>query len=159
MFMPRALAKAIDQVARQTVGKDWNIYANLLEHWQEIVGPDYARVTTPVKITFPHQPNEARRGDGTLCIRLPKGLAMEFSFKTDLIRQRINTYFGYSAVGRIVFEPVYGTTPETRSAQAEADPASLAQLRSTTETLENENLRTALESFGEALLKSKSPKA
>lgn len=152
--MPRALAKAIDQVARQAVGKDWNIYANLLEHWQEIVGPDYARVTTPVKITFPHQPNEARRSDGTLCIRLPKGLAMEFSFKTDLIRQRINAYFGYSAVGRIVFESVYGAVPETPATPTKADPESLAQLQASTQSVEDENLRAALNSFGEAILKS-----
>ena len=113
MFMPRMLSKIVDQVARQTVGKDWNLYAALLEHWPEIVGVEYARVTTPVKMTFPHQPQEARQRNGTLCVQLPKGLSMEFTFKTEQIRQRINAYFGYDAVGKISLQPVYGAEPAT----------------------------------------------
>src|ERR1700761_8162192 len=92
MFMPRALANAVNQIARQTIGKDWSLYAALLDHWQEIVGMEYAKVTTPVKITFPHQPGASRRSGGTLTAKLPKGLAMEFTFKTEQIKQRINSY-------------------------------------------------------------------
>src|ERR1700722_6844237 len=61
MFMPSALSKAVERIARRAVGKDWNLYAALLEHLQEIVGAEYARVAAPVKITFPHQPNAPRR--------------------------------------------------------------------------------------------------
>ena len=106
MFIPRALSKIVDKVARQSVGKDWNLYAALLDHWPEIVGTAYARVTTPVKISFPYQPNEARQRGGNLCVRLPKGLAMEFTYKTEQIRQRINGYFGYDAVGKITFQVI-----------------------------------------------------
>src|ERR1700733_1341367 len=108
MFMPRTVAIAVDQIARQTLGKDWNIYAALLSHWGEIVGHEYARVTTPVKITFPlHRASSGRRENGTLCIRLPQGLAMEFSFKTTQIKQRITDYFGYEAIEKILFETQY----------------------------------------------------
>lgn len=150
--MPRALANTIDQIARRTTGKDWKLYAGLLEHWQEIVGPDYARVTTPVKLTFPHQPNEAHRRSGNLCIRLPKGLAMEFSFQTETIRQRINGYFGHDAIERITFDPVY-EAPAPSRIKKEADPLALAQIRETSGTVEDEALRQALKSFGEAIVK------
>lgn len=154
MFMPRALANIVDQVARRAAGKDWNFYAALLEHWPEIVGSDYARATTPVKLTFPHQPNEPRRCNGNLCIRLPKGLAMEFSFKTDVIRQRINTYFGYAAVARITFDPVY-EIPEPVAERVKPNAETLAYMRNAARVVENENLRNALESFGEAIATKK----
>jgi hypothetical protein len=154
MFMPRAIATMVDKVARQSVGKDWGLYAALLDHWQEIVGMDYARVTTPVKITFPHQPTEARRHGGTLSVRLPKGLAMEFSFKAAQIQQRINTYFGYDAIARIQFEPVYGTPKPEAQPPREPDAAILADIKSSVKSIDNDDLRAALQAFGEAVLTS-----
>lgn len=154
MFMPRQLSHSVEQIARQSVGKDWGLYAALLDHWQEIVGNDYARVTTPVKIIFPHQPNEARRRNGTMTIRLPKGLAMEFTYKTEQIRQRINNYFGYDAIGRVVFDPVFGLPVRTKTAVV-ADPVAVSEIQKTVKTIDDNELRDALQSFGEAVLTSK----
>lgn len=145
----------IDKVARQAVGKDWSFYAALLTHWQEIVGADYASITTPSKITFPHQPTQQRRSGGTLFIRLPKGLSMEFSFKTDQIKQRINSYFGYDAIGKISFEPVYGANLDKKPQIAELDSETVAAIQEETKTIESSELQAALQSFGEAMLKTK----
>jgi hypothetical protein len=153
MFMPRAISQSVDRVARAAAGKDWNLYAALLDHWTEIVGADYARVTTPVKLTFPHQPNEAKRSNGTLCIRLPKGLAMEFSFKSDVIIQRVNRYFGHAAISRISYEPVYETIQPPRSAR-EPDPQTLEKITTVTASIDDPDLRNALESFGIAVVKA-----
>ena len=152
--MPRIIAKSIDQIARQTIGKDWSLYAALLEHWQEIVGKDYAAVTTPVKISFPHQPGEARRKDGTLYVRLPKGLTMEFTYKNEQIKQRINSYFGYNAIQKIAFEPVFDALPIVKTAEVKADPEALAAIKEDTKVIDNDELRSALEAFGEAVLKT-----
>lgn len=152
--MPRIIASAINAIARQTIGKDWLLYAALLDHWQEIVGQEYAEVTIPVKISFPHQPLEARRQNGTLTIRLPKGLAMEFSFKGELIKQRINGYFGYDAIARIAFDPVPSiTSPKPPSFALSSDSQRL-----TTEALKEMptgELRDALQSFGQTLFSAK----
>ena len=150
--MPRALAPLVDHVARQSLGKDWGLYAALLSHWTEIVGTDYARVATPVKMTFPHQPQNARREGGTLTIRLPKGLALEFSFKAEQIRQRINHYFGYSAFARVVGEPVYGAVPKPPPPPLrELAPEALAQIKTRVQAVGSDDLSAALESLGTAL--------
>jgi hypothetical protein len=155
--MPRNIASMIGQVARRAVGKDWDIYAALLERWTEIVGPEYAQATTPVKISFPHQPLEPKRRNGTLTVRLPRGLAMEFSFKADLMKQRINTYFGYDAIGKIAFDASYQTPPASKGKSA-ADPKALAKVKEDASAIDNNDLREALESYGEAVLKSSSKK-
>src|SRR5580692_535543 len=98
MFLPRSLSSSVDKIARQTIGKDWSLYAALLDRWPEIAGAEYARLTTPVKIVFPPRQQEAQRKGGTLVIRLPKGLAMEFTYKTGIICERITNFFGYEAI-------------------------------------------------------------
>jgi hypothetical protein len=149
-YKPRTIADAVDKVARQSAGKDWGLYANLLGHWAEIVGEEYAKVTTPVKIAFPHQPQEKRRKDGVLTVRLPKGLAMEFSFKADLIRQRVNSYMGYEAFARIALDPAAITPPATKK-ERKTDPAALEGVKTQAAAIENNELREALEKFGEAM--------
>lgn len=153
MFMPRQLSHSIEQIARQAVGKDWQLYTALLDHWQEIVGAEYANITSPIKIQFPHQPNEAQRRNGVLTIRLPKGLAMEFTYKTEQIRQRVNDYFGYAAVGKINFDPVFGLPPKTIT-KAKPSGEVVGAVQRATDSVEDESLRNALQALGIAILTS-----
>lgn len=150
MKMPRPLADAVDKVARQTAGKDWGLYANLLQHWTEIVGSDYARDTTPVKITFPYQPNEAKRKNGALTIRLPKGLAMEFSFKSEIILRRLNAYLGYEAFSRLALEPSFAP-PSVPIKIKTANPQMTQEIKEKASVVENDALREALQHWGEAI--------
>jgi hypothetical protein len=151
MYKPRPLSDAVDKVARQSAGKDWGLYANLLDHWVEIVGTEYARVTTPVKITFPFQPNEAQRKNGVLTVRLPKGLAMEFSFKAEIIRHRVNAYLGYEAFARLALDAAFVPPPRVKI-EKQPDPGALRTIKEQASAIENAELREALEKFGEAML-------
>jgi len=151
MYKPRTLADAVDKVARQSAGKDWGLYANLLDHWPEIVGTEYAQITTPVKISFPYQPQEARRKNGVLTVKLPKGLAMEFSFKSDLIRQRVNSYFGYEAFARVALDPTALPLLAPKPPE-KVDPSALQALKEQVAVIDNNELREALERFGEAMI-------
>jgi hypothetical protein len=153
MFKPRTISVAVDKIARQAVGKDWSLYAALLDHWSEIVGTEYARLVLPVKITFPPRQTEARRKDGVLLIRLPKGLAMEFGFRTEQIKQRIANFFGYEAIAKIAYEPIYHI-PAVKPKPVEVDPQEVTDLCESAKTIDDEDLRNALEGFGASLLKS-----
>lgn len=160
MLLPRTIATAIDGIARQAVGKDWNLYAALLSHWPEIVGQDYARNTTPVKISFPKGKQDAekwaqgRREGGILHIRLPQGMVMEFTFHSEQIRQRIAAFFGYDAIARIAFEPYYGENKPPPAPLPPLAPAQVAALKEATKPIENDALRAALEAFGESVLQN-----
>lgn len=159
MRLPSTLSNAIDQIARAALGKDWGLYAGLLQHWTEIVGQDYAKSTTPVKISFPRGKKTdekwtgGRRGGGTLTIKLPQGLAMEFGFKTDQIRARINGFFGYDAIERIAFETYYPTDDKPYAPPPlPLSPAQEADLAQNTKDIEDEELRQALQNLGESVL-------
>lgn len=42
-----------------------------------------------------------------MTIRLPQGLAMEFNFISEQIKTRVNGFFGYQAIDRIILDPYY----------------------------------------------------
>lgn len=149
MYKPRSLADAVDKVARQSAGRDWELYAGLLKHWAEIVGAEYSKVSTPVKISFPYRSGEALRKDGVLTVRLPKGLAMEFSFKADLIRQRINAYLGYEAFARVALDAA--SVPLPVKSERKTDPKALESFKAQAASVEDPELRAALEGFGRAM--------
>jgi hypothetical protein len=106
MSQPRQLRHAVNQVAAQAIGKDWPLYARLIEHWREIVGDELAESTSPSKIMIAehHAGNRNRHQHGTLHIRLPRGLAMEMQYRVHQITERVNHFFGYEAISRIVLE-------------------------------------------------------
>ncbi|MDD3182038.1 MAG: DciA family protein [Alphaproteobacteria bacterium] len=159
MQLPRNIANSIDQIARTAMGKDWNLYASLLERWTEIVGPDYAQETTPVKISFPHGKKTdekwagGQRAGGTLTIRLPQGLSLAFTHHAEQVRSRINTFFGYEAIERITLKPFYPThgkplAPPQRTLSSQE----IATLKEGTKDIENNELRDILEQLGTSVL-------
>lgn len=159
MSLPRTLSTTLDHIARKAVGKDWSLYAALLDHWPEIVGQDYAKKAAPVKISFPKGKKAdekwaSRRTDGTLIIRLPQGLAMEFGFLSETLKSRINGFFGYPAIGRIALETYYPTAPQPfieppqpLSAEKKENIARQAA------GIENEELREVLQQLGESVIR------
>jgi hypothetical protein len=157
MRLPRTLGPAIHNVAQNAIGKDWSLYAALLEHWREIVGEEYAINTVPVKIIFPRGKKtdekwgQAKRGGGSLSIRLPQGLAMEFSFLSEQIKKRINSYFGYEAIERIALETYYEEGKTLSAPRKELSREQKETLHKSLETIENSELREALENLGQSI--------
>jgi hypothetical protein len=137
-----------------------------LNHWGEIVGQEYALVTTPDKITFPQGKKtdekwaQSHRTGGVLTISLPQGLAMEFSFLSDTMIARINGYFGYAAIGKIALQPHYGAdkdprlsnpTPSEDTPPTPLPPQQIEELQAQVEDLENNELKEALLHLGQSI--------
>lgn len=85
-------------------------------------------------------------------MRLPRGLTMEFTFKSAIVQQRINEYFGYDAIAKISFEPVFASPPPSAKTLPPPDPVKLADLKARADEIESEEVRAALESLGATLL-------
>lgn len=158
--MPPNLGSTIDLIARAAIGKDWPLYGALIKHWPEIVGESYAKTTTPVKVVFPQgKKNDEKwadrnRGGGTLTIRAPKGLAMELTFAFETIRARINGFFGYGAIERIVLEPTFAAPPPPPAPPRPLTQEEMRKLADATQAVENDEIRQALEQLGASVLLS-----
>lgn len=162
MKTPPNLGSVLDRVARAAIGKDWALYGAMLSHWPEIVGESYAKTTTPVKVVFPHGKKtdekwaQQREGNGTLTIRAPKGLAMELTFAFETIRARINGFFGYPAIGKIVLETTFAVPPAPKPPARALAANEKESLQSATQSVENDEIRQALAELGASVLLSTS---
>jgi hypothetical protein len=114
--------------------------AELISWWPDIVGQAYAGRTVPERIRWP-------RGGGaaTLVVRCDPSLALQLSYETDGIRERINGYFGYPAVGAVrIVQQRIGDVPAPATADGSDPeiPASLEERLARVEGPLADSLRT-----------------
>lgn len=76
------------------------VRASILLDWHLIVGDRFANFCQPEKITFPLE----RRTGGRLTLKTSSAFALELSHLEPLIVERINRYFGYKAVDKLMIK-------------------------------------------------------
>jgi hypothetical protein len=137
--------------------------ARLAAEWPAIVGPEIARHSLPERLAGGQgRPAGAQRrgaappAGGTLRLRVEGPLALELQHLAPQIIERINSYFGYAAVGRlqIVQGPLPRRIPPAQ-ANAPLDPQGRQDLRARLASVADDGLRAALERLGQAILSRK----
>jgi hypothetical protein len=92
--------------------------AEIMTSWETIVGADLARLTRPEAIKWPRgkarviDANEESGGTGaTLVVACNPAFALEISYRTSELIDRINRYFGYRAIAHVRVTQVPETVP------------------------------------------------
>lgn len=75
------------------------IQASVVSRWAEIVGERYARASSPESIRFP----AGKKSGGVLTLLVDGAHAPLIQHLSPLIIERVNRFFGYAAIDRIVF--------------------------------------------------------
>ena len=130
--------------------------SRLLTHWAEIVGEETARVALPVKVSY------AQGGFGATLTVLTSG-AQAPMLQADLprIKDKVNACYGYAAIARIRITQTAPTgfsegqiafDPAPKPAAVPPDPKITAAARAVAASVDNEDLRSALEALGENIL-------
>jgi len=96
---PRAAGELVGDVGGQSFKRFGFVQASIVSRWSEIVGERYAKVSSPESIRFP----TGRKGGGVLTLLVDGAHAPLIQHLTPLIVDRVNRFFGYSAINRIVF--------------------------------------------------------
>ena len=100
-FAPKQLGQSIDAIARDMLGPEWGAYAVLQQNWEQIVGADLCQQAKLARISVQPQGEHLA---GTVTIQVPRGLAMEMQYRLHLMQRRMNNFFGYDAISRIIIE-------------------------------------------------------
>ena len=91
----QGLNRLLGSLTRKMLGKKAFAEADVLCHWQEIVGEELAAFSQPVKIDF----KKGERTQGTLHIETASGaFALELQLKSKILIEKVNVFFGYEAV-------------------------------------------------------------
>lgn len=134
-------------------------YGELLAQWPAIVGEDLAKFSAPERLRWPRRSDgdqdRGQPGGGTLVVRAAEGRALELQYLAPRIMERINGYYGYSAVAAV--KVLQGKLPKPARpardrASPELDSQTGAELQSRLERIGDDRLRAALEKLGTGAL-------
>lgn len=148
----RALAASLPQVTKRAFARRGLSGAELARQWPAIVGSELAGRCRPRRLRFP-RPREAI--DGELVLRIAPAWALEIQHLEGPLLERINSFFGYRAVCRLILQqgPLPDPPARRRAAEttAHAPPPAGKALAAQLSTVADPELRAALERIGRSL--------
>ena len=151
MPQARPIGELIGPTLDPVIRKRGLAKADIFAWWPDIVGKAYAGKTRPERIRWPRA-SDPDGGAATLIVRCDPSVALQLAHETEQIRQRLNRFLGFQAVGavRIVQHPI-GSERETPPESRTADPERLALLEARLMALEKP-LAQSLQALGRNVL-------
>jgi hypothetical protein len=123
----------------------------LVIRWAEIAGPEVAAHSEPLKIQWPRPVEGQPQEPATLVLRVEGPMALEIQHASDVILQRVNRFFGWSAVGRLALRQAPLSRRDRPKPPRAPDAADVAKVSETLSSVEDEELRTALARLGASI--------
>jgi hypothetical protein len=118
------------------------VQSSVVSRWREIVGERYAGVTTPESIRFPH----GKRSEGTLTLMVSSAHAAMIQHVVPMIIERVNRFFGYSAIVRVAIRHGDVRPSKVRARAPELLPMPV-ELGDSLRTIADPELKAVLESL------------
>jgi len=151
----RHIAPSAAKAARPALKKRGLAVAGIITDWPQIVGPFLAGATAPEKLVPGRPAPEGGREPGVLYLRVGNpALALEITHLSPQVIEKVNSYFGYKAVGRLHIQQAPVSRPSHRSgrpAVREASAVDKNAIRVETAQIDDERLREALQRLGESI--------
>ena len=155
-LMPQPIGYEIRRLLSPFVKSQGFCEARIILDWPQIVGLFLSEQTSPQKISFP----KGEKKEGTLFICVTSAIAPEISHMIPQIIERINGYFGYGAVQKIVLKhgnPVLSSLAKTKVVNkplnVDQEKVDLKKLNKLVQEIEDDNLKNALISLGKSILR------
>lgn len=161
-----SFAKPLRETAGKLIGKTFAqrgfASAELVTRWAEIVGPDIAAHSEPLKIQWTRPVRapssgganltEAGQEPGTLVLRVEGPAAIEIQHEADVICERVNRFLGWRAVTHIALRQAPLRRGERKAVRA-IDAAATARIAASLPDVADEDLRQALARLGATVRK------
>ena len=148
----RSAGELVGPVGQQSFRRFGFVQSSIVSRWPEIVGERYSKVSSPESIRFP----AGKKAAGVLTLLVEGAHAPLVQHLTPMIVERVNRFFGYAAINRIVFRqgkmPV--AAPEPQRPQLRPVPKEMGEgLRE----IADPELRSCLESLASRIAASSGP--
>lgn len=145
----RSAGELVGDVGGQSFRRFGFVQSAVVSRWSEIVGERYAKVSSPESIRFP----AGRKAGGALTLLVEGAHAPLIQHLAPIIIERVNRFFGYQAVNRVIFKqgrPV-AQAPKPKRPELRPVPKELGEgLRE----IADPELRTCLESLASQIAAS-----
>ena len=150
-FGAKPLSVLLSDVFTDAYAKQGFAARELVTRWAEIAGPEIAAHCEPLKMQWPRPVEGQPQEPATLVLRVEGPMALEIQHSSDVILQRVNRFFGWSAVGRLALRQAPLTRRSPRTHPFAPDAKAVAEVESTLSSVEDADLRAALARLGAAI--------
>jgi hypothetical protein len=147
----RSVSEMLPEIGGNAFRRFGFVQSSIVSRWREIVGERYAGVSSPESIRFP----PGRKSEGVLTLVVEGAHAPMMQHVVPVMIERVNRFFGYSAVARVTFRQ--GVVQLAR-AKARVAPPSLrpipAELGDSLREIADPELRQVLEALARGVAAS-----
>ena len=147
----KPLSVLLSDVFSEAYAKQGFAARELVTRWAEIAGPEVAAHSEPLKMQWPRPVEGQAQEPATLVLRVEGPMALEIQHASDAILQRVNRFFGWSAVGRLALRQAPLSRRDRQPASRTPDAKAVAEVAKTLSSVENEELRAALARLGASI--------
>jgi hypothetical protein len=147
----KPLSVLLSDVFSDAYAKQGFAARELVTRWAEIAGKDIAVHSEPMKIQWPRPVEGQQQEPATLVLRVEGPMALEIQHESDAILQRVNRFFGWSAVGRLALRQAPLLRRDPPQHPRPPDAQSVAKVAETLTAIEDEELRAALARLGASI--------
>ena len=123
----------------------------LVTRWAEIAGREIAAHSEPLKLQWPRPVEGQPQEPATLVLRVEGPMALEIQHSSDVILERVNRFFGWSAVGRLALRQAPLSRRDQPKPSAAPDAKAVAEVAKTLSSVEDDELRDALARLGASI--------
>jgi hypothetical protein len=147
----KPLSVLLSDVFADVYAKQGFAARELVTRWAEIAGAEVAIHSEPLKIQWPRPVEGQPQEPATLVLRVEGPAALEIQHASDVILQRVNRFFGWSAVGRLALRQAPLSRRDRPPAARAPDAKSVAKVAESLSAVEDEELRAALARLGASI--------
>jgi hypothetical protein len=146
---PRAAGELVGDIGGQSFRRFGFVQHSIVSRWSEIVGERYGKVSCPESIKFP----TGKKAGGALTLLVDGAHAPLIQHLTPMIVERVNRFFGYAAINRIVFKQGRPPAPTPRPERPQLRPVP-KELGEGLREIADPELRACLESLAAQIVAS-----
>jgi hypothetical protein len=147
----KPLSVLLSEVFSDAYAKQGFAARELVTRWAEIAGAEVAAHSEPLKIQWPRPVEGQAQEPATLVLRVEGPMALEIQHASDVILQRVNRFFGWSAVGRLALRQAPLSRRNRPAASRAPDARAVAEVAETLTSVDDEQLRAALARLGASI--------
>jgi hypothetical protein len=148
---PRPLSDFLGATLSDALKAQGFASTEIIARWPDIVGPEVAAHSEPIKINWPRRDEADTAEPATLVLRVEGPVVLEVQHLSAVILERVNRFFGWQAVGRIALRQAPLRRKEQPRAPAAPDPAAMARIAAGLPVVQDDGLRQALARLGAAI--------
>jgi len=148
----RSVAELLPDIGAAAFKRFGFVQSAVVSRWGEIVGARYAEVSAPESIRFP----AGKKSEGTLTLSVSGAHAPMMQHVAPAIIERVNQFFGYPAVIRVVIRQGVMPARKPRTAPPSLQPVPL-ELGDSLRGILDPELRQCLSALAGAVAASSGP--